>query len=141
MALNKITYDDKSNYQSSSLANMYKVSASDMNEVKTVVNGICDQVDNMSTYSTTETAIGTWTDGKILYRKNFLVTAQDTLHNISNIDYRRIVSAMVYDPNLYGDRDVSNDIIFQSNKFWLTNNALSLVSNGIKLIVEYTKTS
>ena len=141
MALNKITYDDKSNYQSSALANMYKVSANDMNEVKNVVNGICDQVDNMSTYSTTETAIGTWTDGKILYRKNYLITAQDTLHNISNVDYRRIVSAMVYDSNLYGDKDVSSDIIFQSNKFWLTNDALTLVSNGIELIVEYTKTS
>lgn len=33
-----ITYNDKSDYQSSSLANEYKVSASDMNEIKTVVN-------------------------------------------------------------------------------------------------------
>lgn len=44
MALNKITYDDKSNYQSSSLANMYKVAASDMNEIKSVVNAIVDAI-------------------------------------------------------------------------------------------------
>ena len=44
MALNKITYDDKTNYQSSALANMYKVSANDMNEIKTVVNAIVDAI-------------------------------------------------------------------------------------------------
>lgn len=44
MALNKITYDDKSNYQSSALANMYKVTASDMNEIKSVVNAVVDAI-------------------------------------------------------------------------------------------------
>lgn len=33
-----ITYNDKSNYQTSSLANEYKVTADDMNEIKSVVN-------------------------------------------------------------------------------------------------------
>lgn len=42
MALNKITYDDKSNYQTSSLADIYKVTADNMNEIKTVVNSIID---------------------------------------------------------------------------------------------------
>lgn len=35
-----ITYDDKVNYQSSSLANEYKVTAGDMNEIKSVVNNM-----------------------------------------------------------------------------------------------------
>lgn len=95
----------------------------------------------INTYSTSEQVVGTWTDGKPLYRKCFLISSQDTYHNISNLDYTKIVSAMVYDPNFYGARDVSNDIIFQSIKFWLIGNALSLVSNGINLIVEYTKTT
>lgn len=47
MALTQITYNDKSNYQSSSLANEYKVSASDMNEIKSVVNGACTKVDSI----------------------------------------------------------------------------------------------
>ena len=42
MALNKITYDNKSNYQTSSLADIYKVTADNMNEIKTVVNSIID---------------------------------------------------------------------------------------------------
>lgn len=95
--------------------------------------------DISNTYYFDETPVGTWVDGKTLYRKVFLITSQDTLHGISNPHYTSIVSAMVYDSSLYGSRDVSSDIIFQSNKFWLTGNALSLVSNGINLIVEYTK--
>ena len=97
--------------------------------------------DISNTYYFDETPVGTWVDGKTLYRKVFLITSQDTYHNISNLEYTKIVSAMVYDNNYYGWRDVSSDIIFQSIKFWLTGNALSLVSNGIKLIVEYTKTN
>lgn len=49
MALTQITYNDKTDYQSSSLANEYKVSASDMNEIKGVVNGVCTQVDKTNT--------------------------------------------------------------------------------------------
>lgn len=75
MALTKINYNDKDNYQSSALANEYKVTASDMNEIKTVVNAICDQVDNESTYSTTETAIGTWINGDTIYRKVVYVSS------------------------------------------------------------------
>lgn len=92
MALTQITYNDKSNYQSSSLANEYKVSASDMNEIKTVVNGICTQVDNSIVYSTTETAIGTWIDGRTIYRKVIDVGTfpnanyKNVAHGISNLD-------------------------------------------------------
>ena len=44
MALTKINYNDKDDYQSSALANEYKVTASDMNEIKTVVNSIIDAI-------------------------------------------------------------------------------------------------
>lgn len=57
-----ITYNDKSNYQSSSLANEYKVTANDMNQIKNAIN-------NATTYSATETIIGTWVDRKPVYRK------------------------------------------------------------------------
>lgn len=95
--------------------------------------------DISNTYYFDETPVGTWVDGKTLYRKVFLITSQDTLHGISNPHHTSIVSAMVYDGSLYGYRDVSSEVIFQTNKFWLTGNALSLVSNGINLVVEYTK--
>lgn len=59
MALTQITYNDKTNYQSSSLANEYKVSDSDMNEIKSVVNGACTQVDNLTPVTLYNSSSGT----------------------------------------------------------------------------------
>lgn len=60
MALSKITYNNKANYQTSSLADEYKVSANDMNEIKNVVNDLVDEVEsvNSSLISTNTTATG-----------------------------------------------------------------------------------
>lgn len=60
MALSKITYNNKANYQTSSLADEYKVSASDMNEIKSVVNDLVDEVEsvNSSLISANTTATG-----------------------------------------------------------------------------------
>ena len=79
-----ITYNDKSNYQSSSLANEYKVTANDMNEIKTAIN-------NSTTYSTTETIVGTDKNGKPIYRKVIDVgnlpnnSSKQIAHSISNL--------------------------------------------------------
>ena len=69
MALTQITYNNKSNYQSSSLANEYKVTASDMNEIKSVVNSACSQIDASTNYSGVEQIVATWINGKPIYRK------------------------------------------------------------------------
>lgn len=90
MALTQITYNDKSNYQSSSLANEYKVSASDMNEIKSVVNGICTQVDDSIGFKTTEVVDGTYLN-KPRYRTTFTGTltgggtTQTIVHGLSNV--------------------------------------------------------
>lgn len=76
MALNKITYTDKVALSPQpSVAAVNKVSDSDMNEIKSVVNDAIDQVEtntsnisNIGTYSSTETIVGTFL-GKPLYRK------------------------------------------------------------------------
>lgn len=102
MALTQITYNDKSNYQSSSLANEYKISASDMNEIKSVVNGACTQVDNSTGYSTTETAIGTYINGETLYRKvidiGALPNASSTsiATGLNNVTIRKIYGIAVH---------------------------------------------
>ena len=113
------------------------LNASNLNKIEDEL----EDLDTLRNYSFNETQVGVWVDGSPLYRKVFLITSQDTLHGISNPHHTSIVSAMVYDSSLYGSRDVSSDIIFQSNKFWLTGDALSLVSGGINLIVEYTKST
>lgn len=51
----------------------------------------CEYINGLETYSTTEQRIGTWIDGKPLYRKVVNVTMpnneiKQTAHNIQNID-------------------------------------------------------
>lgn len=109
----QITYDTKvALYENSGIADINKVKAADMNEIKSTVNANDNKVGELSdldttdkssivnainelveqnTYSTTETVIGTWL-GKPLYRKVIDMgalpnaTAKDVQHNISNID-------------------------------------------------------
>lgn len=91
MSLNKITYTNKETLVDlPSVQAKNKCTSSDMNEIKNVVNATIDQVDtntsdigNMTTsisgalqslsnimdYSTTEKVVGTWVDGKPLYRQ------------------------------------------------------------------------
>lgn len=66
-----------------------------------------EQVDNPNDYSTTETRIGTWIDGKPLYRKvltfeNKIITSNNNssecVHNVSNLDFG-IVREAYYDFN------------------------------------------
>lgn len=93
MALNKITYDDKSNYQTSSLADIYKVTANNMNEIKTVVNGLVDS----TTYDTNEIAVGAWIDGKTIYKKTFtgslptITQSWTTLINVSSLNISNLI--------------------------------------------------
>ena len=51
-------------------------------------------------YSTEEVKIGTWTDGKPLYRKTFNITSGfstslNITHNISNIDYCKCYGTLI----------------------------------------------
>lgn len=62
----KITYTDKvAVNQNASIPDINKVNASDMNEIKRVVN----ENANINEYLTTEQVIGKWINGKPLYRK------------------------------------------------------------------------
>lgn len=68
--MSKITYDDKVALNvNSNIADINKVNASDMNEIKTVVNNNDDILNNLQTYSTNEIVIGKWIDNKPIYRK------------------------------------------------------------------------
>lgn len=104
----QITYANKSFInENPDVAAQYKVSASDMNEIKNVVNNndnlmgdvstlstastdVVSSINAISKYSTTEQRIGTWV-GKPLYRKVFNFGAmpntasKDITHNISNL--------------------------------------------------------
>lgn len=66
----KITYENKVALNvNSDIADVNKCNATDLNEIKEVVNTNDDNDISKGTYSTNETRIGTWM-GKPLYRKS-----------------------------------------------------------------------
>ena len=85
-----------------------KINASDV-AVKKNNKGVTlnDYLDNLNKYSTEETVIGKWIDGKPLYQK--VITFDNTIsisyddntfiHNISNIDIIFVKNAFVYSKN------------------------------------------
>lgn len=100
MAIQTITYSDKQAMGTQpSVPEVNKITDSNMNEIKSVVNNNANFLSNNSTYSTTEQVVGTWIDGKPIYRKvvavDFPTTSTPTTstptinypHNISNIAY------------------------------------------------------
>lgn len=78
----KLTYANKvALNENAEISDINKVTDSDMNEIKAVVNNNDDDLitintnlTNATTYSTDEIRIGTWTDGKPIYRKVFTGT-------------------------------------------------------------------
>lgn len=161
MALTKITYDNKVSLNPQpSVANVNKCTDSDLNEIKSVVNATIDQVDtntenieNNSTYSTSEIQIGTWVDGKPLYRQVFNITNPSS----SNTDYVSVsslnISNLVHLYGFYKNSTGTFGIPFHDSD---TNYSVLFVSSGnnirgrfgtpsniteAKVVLEYTKTT
>lgn len=173
----KITYTNKVALNPQpSIADENKVTDSDMNEIKSSVNTLYDNQGDLSslqtttktdlvsainetiTYSTTEQRIGTWINGKPLYRKVIKYTGNisdgmDINYDISNVDYMDIKSA-VYDatnqsnvrfqfkPYYLSTTDYFF-IYFRDNKLRLRIGSISIPYTLNQLIIEleYTKTT
>lgn len=91
--MSKITYANKvAINENAEIPNINKITDDDMNEIKTVVNNNDDIVTNATTYSTTETVVGTWTDGKPIYRKIIIenVSNGSSSSDISNLNIKEI---------------------------------------------------
>ena len=146
MALNKITYDDKNNYQTSSLADIYKVTADDMNEIKTVVNDVVDS----TTYDASEIPAGTWIDDKTIYKTTFtgnLPTIIDsnwtTVLNISSLNISELIDieGMCGNGKLprYSNSSYFVDIQLAGNNIQVMG--LGYSNQPYKITLYYTKTS
>ena len=152
---NIITFNNKTTLNSQpDIANENKVTASDMNEIKSNVNEII----NGEVYSTSEVKTNkVWIDNKPIYRKviNFgaLPSSASTLSVSHNINYDKIV-------NLYGICSDSNGTTMHIPHVGTTNMAsgisisLRSTSSSIQIytsgngssynayiIIEYTKTT
>lgn len=136
-----ITYADKQAMGTQpSIPEVNKVTDSNMNEIKSVVNANANYLVDSTTYSTTETVVGTWL-GKPRYRRVYSINgtmaqnAWTTLLSISNVD-TLIKGLMGGSPN----NCVWNDTLLR-----VVNNNLQyycpLTHAYTWVIIEYTKTT
>ena len=182
--MSKITYENKVALNvNSDIADINKVNASDLNEIKNVVNknddnttnnsnaigtlsslnttnkdnlvGAINEVNNKFNYSTEEQVIGTWINGKPLYRKvlNVGTVAEQKsyiTHNIANLgklvnlygtcnrndNVQQIIPGNYTNWEIYLYDVSSTEVtIFFSDNQWNRN------PNDIVVIMEYTKTT
>ena len=126
-----------------------------------IFNGVIPRYEKANTYSTTEQRVGTWIDGKPIYRKVVAVDFPQTNlaiieypHNISNIAYvvsTRLIWWDIEDARWYSNfKDTTGD-------YWLEIDGVSNTKVRIKAsngsvnwqgrtagryaIIEYTKTT
>jgi hypothetical protein len=155
-----ITYDDKvALNENASIPDINKVSASDMNQIKTGVNTNESNIGALETsftdsvtYSTTETVIGTWIDGKPIYRKVITETCSGGTtisinHNISNLN--EVISLEYF---TFNNTNKNTDIPHNGSNTLSINRITTTTINGsistgydsgwqLKIILEYTKTT
>lgn len=129
------------------------VTANNLNEMQNILN-------DKFNYTQEEQRIGTWIDGKPLYRKvcistNVTINSKTTLESISSIKEVIKISAMVINSKGFSvpiQTIWSNDLATQGNKIWVdvgsSNGTVKYELNSwwtnitkIIVILEYTKTT
>ena len=113
----------------------------------------CDYMNRLNTYKTTEQRIGTWIDGKPIYRKtlvyNYTTTGQHS-ENISSLEIDTITSynwtCKVNNNYIVGPYDLSSDtaicnVFFEGNNKLYAKNGSSWTTAIFTINVEYTKTT
>ena len=113
----------------------------------------CNYVNGLETYSTSETRVGTWIDGKPIYRKIYTISlGSDSnifeAHNLSNLDKFWINNGISF---VYkSDESIPANWYYSSSDWartWLTNNHIrfrspsNLTGRTLYITIEYTKTT
>lgn len=156
MAIQTITYSDKQAMGTQpSVPEVNKITDSNMNEIKSVVNNNANFLSNSSAYSTTEQVVGTWIDGKPIYRKTIAYTGTalpsgitSIQHNISNIGTHRVIvaSEFWYNNNMWNGFIMPtsyctvNAVHSNSIDVSVSNDFTGLFS-PLYITLEYTKTT
>ena len=155
--MSKITYANKvAINENAEIPNINKVTDNDMNEIKTVVNNNDDELitintklTNATTYSTTETVVGTWIDGKPIYRKMYElsnISPDNTKYIALGIDnlYRIVNWSGSVETNGTARSCFVSGIIpyvhYQLGNIYVANTGRETI-NSISVIIEYTKTT
>ena len=164
--MSKITYANKvAINENAEISDINKVTDNDMNEIKTVVNNNDDELitintnlTNATTYSTDEIRIGTWIDGKPIYRKvvqinglpnNTETTYQTGIINGETIKYDGFLSLSESDSGLQHMPYLSPYSSTGNVYYWVRKDATYIhiktgadrSSSSAYIIIEYTKTT
>ena len=131
------------------------LSAEELNELQDNIENAINEVDNKFNYSTEEQKIGTWIDGKPLYRKviifdNFTSASGTKTTDLSSLNIKTIVSAfangnwangggMSYPYNISNDDKGSIAI----NGGWITLTYVypNIEEREVYVFLKYTKTT
>lgn len=152
----KLTYANKvAINENAEIPNINKITDDDMNEIKTVVNNNDDDMitintnlTNATTYSTTEKIVGTWIDGKPIYRKMYEfsnIPTGETKYTALDIDnlYRIVNWSGSVETNGTARSCFVSGIIpyvhYQLGNIYVANTGRETISS-ISVIIEYTKT-
>ena len=152
--MSKITYADKVTLKENpNVADVNKIKAGDLNEIKNVVNANDDKFN----YTQEEQRIGTWIDGKPVYRKvlSGMVFDGTRNHNISNIDNITSIDGTLWSgttqdqaTNVFPINTVRVDFPTRALGVYVNKTKLGFdkgpdIGTGFsyRIIVEYTKTT
>lgn len=129
-----------------------KTSVKDTYNTSTTDTYSCNYVNGLETYSTNETRVGTWIDGKPIYRKVITSTLTSTItHGIANINEIVNLKAVSYNPNSgkyfavpsvrpsYSNYEVG--LFADASTISLEYGSGLPTTMTFKIIMEYTKTT
>ena len=159
MAIQTITYSDKQAMGTQpSIPEINKITDSNMNEIKSVVNNNASVLNASLTYSTTEQVVGTWIDNKPIYRKvissTSVTTGGETSINtgISNLkEFTSIIGVMTRSTGSAFPipRAHTSSFAYQVGMYYVPSDNTMRVEVGssvtnvskVTIILEYTKTT
>lgn len=126
------------------------------NTFNTMQDNIEEAIEEKQTYSTSEQKIGTWTDGKPLYRKTISINTPPTTNNteVYNFDKNFIIknyygfvtisaSSQLIPINFYftNEYNVATYITKNTGKINMKVGSVSYTNQQVTINLEYTKTT
>ena len=155
--MSKITYTDKVTLnENPNVADVNKIKADNLNEIKNVVNANADDLNEINdkfNYSTEEQRIGKWIDGKPIYRKVITTTVNASgsiSTGISHMDWlvRAMGTALMKDGNVFLPLNFYNGATGWNSFHVLGHGSAIQYQRGTSyevqrtyFILEYTKTT
>lgn len=127
------------------------LNAENLNQLQTNVENAIKEVDNRTIYSTTEQVVGTWTNGKPIYRKVINSTVSEIASKINSIGIDTLVDIKGKAKSVYNNTwNIPNYFSTEKYNIYCYEDTSGIVlefgsffesSSAVSVILEYTKTT